>query len=270
MWRAVRASRYAPLTMADVESTRAAAQLRKLAATEGAIRCGVCAEQVSGHASVCSLCDAPYHTDCWKYNGGCAVFGCRAAPEPPQPIAVDVHVRIADRPPPGRAIALAIVITAFAIGPGGAWWATHRPVADAPAPAAATAAPPVTPRSAEPPVRPADVVPAPGLAGRWRWSASRGRWMGEIVISEHRTDGGFTGLLQRSDRVDDSTLEGRAEGARISFKRKFVLDGKPQEQTWYGTVTLGADGVPRMSGHWMGHKTHDYPSTDFESSKLPF
>jgi hypothetical protein len=28
----------------------------------------------------CPVCQAPYHADCWEENGGCAVYGCSAAP----------------------------------------------------------------------------------------------------------------------------------------------------------------------------------------------
>jgi hypothetical protein len=40
----------------------------------------VCARAVGGDTTVCYACEAPFHRDCWEYNGGCAVYGCRAAP----------------------------------------------------------------------------------------------------------------------------------------------------------------------------------------------
>jgi len=32
--------------------------------------------------TVCPECGIPHHTDCWNENGGCTVWGCRAAPKP--------------------------------------------------------------------------------------------------------------------------------------------------------------------------------------------
>lgn len=39
--------------------------------------CPVCAETI-GRASThaCPACDAPHHSDCWTYNGGCARYAC--------------------------------------------------------------------------------------------------------------------------------------------------------------------------------------------------
>ena len=85
--------------MNSTEVERIAAHVRKVAANEGGIRCGVCARAVVGLASVCTQCETPSHTDCWDYNGGCSVFGCKAAPKPP--VQLDVS-DLKPRPPQTR------------------------------------------------------------------------------------------------------------------------------------------------------------------------
>lgn len=41
------------------------------------IQCKVCGEELAASEAVgCSRCLAPYHTDCYHYNGKCAIFGC--------------------------------------------------------------------------------------------------------------------------------------------------------------------------------------------------
>jgi hypothetical protein len=79
----------------DAETVRA--HVRKVAQTEGVIRCAVCAQAVAGPTRACSSCESAYHPDCWTYNDGCAVFGCRAAPARPPPIDLDVTLRIDGR-----------------------------------------------------------------------------------------------------------------------------------------------------------------------------
>lgn len=40
--------------------------------------CQVCGLPPATHDSVhCRTCGAPHHRDCWDYNGGCAIYGCR-------------------------------------------------------------------------------------------------------------------------------------------------------------------------------------------------
>lgn len=39
--------------------------------------CPVCGHPVSNEKS-CPQCRTPHHEDCWKYSGGCAIFGCAA------------------------------------------------------------------------------------------------------------------------------------------------------------------------------------------------
>lgn len=100
---------------------RIAAHVRKVAANEGCVRCGVCARTLAGLASVCTQCEAPYHTDCWDYNGGCAVYGCKAAPR--DPLRLDLAT-LKPRPPARRlpaalvaAVSLAAAVYAFRTAP---------------------------------------------------------------------------------------------------------------------------------------------------------
>lgn len=44
------------------------------------VHCGVCAQGVGAAAVLCRECQASYHPDCWKYQGGCSRFGCSAVP----------------------------------------------------------------------------------------------------------------------------------------------------------------------------------------------
>jgi len=57
--------------------------------------CLVCGEPLGSPVVVCSRCDTPHHRECWDYNEGCAVYGCkagealeRAATGPPVPAVV--------------------------------------------------------------------------------------------------------------------------------------------------------------------------------------
>lgn len=47
--------------------------------------------QPSDPTATCSECDSKYHQECWNYNGGCAAYGCKAAPvleKPPLPSVI--------------------------------------------------------------------------------------------------------------------------------------------------------------------------------------
>ena len=50
---------------------------------------GVCAYCMNGlnyqGAPRTPTCEARHHLDCWRVNGGCAVFGCASAPPPTDP-----------------------------------------------------------------------------------------------------------------------------------------------------------------------------------------
>ncbi|MBI4860722.1 MAG: hypothetical protein HY815_10745 [Candidatus Riflebacteria bacterium] len=54
--------------------------IAELSWPEGAsidIVCPVCAVPlVQQLVAYCRCCEAPHHLDCWKYNGGCAMYGC--------------------------------------------------------------------------------------------------------------------------------------------------------------------------------------------------
>jgi hypothetical protein len=40
--------------------------------------CQVCGTSPTPQETVlCDRCGAPHHAECWEYNGGCAIFGCR-------------------------------------------------------------------------------------------------------------------------------------------------------------------------------------------------
>ena len=53
--------------------------------------CPYCQSETARGAAVvrCAKCDTPYHADCWRENGGCAVYGCASKacipPLPPTP-----------------------------------------------------------------------------------------------------------------------------------------------------------------------------------------
>lgn len=45
--------------------------------------CGVCQTPVGTDEAIglCALCETLHHVECWRENGGCAAYGCRAMPE---------------------------------------------------------------------------------------------------------------------------------------------------------------------------------------------
>lgn len=67
------------------------ANVRKQAAG-GGVKCAVCAAEASGELTACAQCAAAYHSDCWAYNGGCAVYGCGAGPRR-EPLTFDLTPR---------------------------------------------------------------------------------------------------------------------------------------------------------------------------------
>lgn len=40
--------------------------------------CPVCGEAVGAAPTKCPTCATPHHFDCWEYNEGCGVYGCKA------------------------------------------------------------------------------------------------------------------------------------------------------------------------------------------------
>ena len=79
--------------MERMDQEQVLAQVRKQAAGERTVRCAVCATEAAGSLNACAACGATYHSDCWSYNGGCAVYGCAAAPRRPDAIPIDVVPR---------------------------------------------------------------------------------------------------------------------------------------------------------------------------------
>ena len=43
----------------------------------GEATCQVCGEEIGDDMVICPGCKTPHHRDCWQYNGGCSVYGCR-------------------------------------------------------------------------------------------------------------------------------------------------------------------------------------------------
>lgn len=48
-------------------------------AEAGEARCPVCGDGVDGPRTDCPRCETPHHSECWNFNEGCALFGCKAA-----------------------------------------------------------------------------------------------------------------------------------------------------------------------------------------------
>ena len=45
-------------------------------------RCPVCGQSLDGDVWMCERCDTRHHSDCSRYFGGCAIFGCRDGVSP--------------------------------------------------------------------------------------------------------------------------------------------------------------------------------------------
>lgn len=45
----------------------------------GVARCPVCGDDAEGPVTACPRCETPHHSECWSFNEGCALFGCKAA-----------------------------------------------------------------------------------------------------------------------------------------------------------------------------------------------
>ena len=65
-----------------VEDSAPRVETRAEPSAVGAMVCAVCQSPVNdGEPAVsCPACSAVYHSDCWEYNTGCAVYGCSQAP----------------------------------------------------------------------------------------------------------------------------------------------------------------------------------------------
>lgn len=54
--------------------TRVRAHVLLVDAASGS--CGVCGTGMREGCVACPRCETPHHSDCWSYNGGCAVYAC--------------------------------------------------------------------------------------------------------------------------------------------------------------------------------------------------
>ena len=86
--------------------------------------CQVCGEALSEKAVVlCHRCKTPHHEDCWRYNRGCAVYGCGCrTSEKPSPADLDGVGRFVVDAPPSLVtffVLLTISILGFAGGMAG-------------------------------------------------------------------------------------------------------------------------------------------------------
>ena len=41
------------------------------------VKCPICACEIKETPVTCDRCGVEYHLDCWNYNEGCAIYGCR-------------------------------------------------------------------------------------------------------------------------------------------------------------------------------------------------
>ena len=56
--------------------------------------CAICLSPIgpADDKAVCPACNAAYHADCWKENGGCAVYGCAQVPAVEKRQAIEMPV----------------------------------------------------------------------------------------------------------------------------------------------------------------------------------
>jgi hypothetical protein len=106
----------------SIEFESVVQSIAKQAGVEGDLKCGICAQFVRGLASACGECHALYHQDCWKYNGGCAVYGCRAVPPGPQPV---LEVRRVTGSRARTALIALGAVTCVLFGISFGFWAGH-------------------------------------------------------------------------------------------------------------------------------------------------
>ena len=54
------------------------------------VRCSICHALIQEQEAVhgCDRCGQDYHDDCWQENGGCATYGCEAAPIIDKPVVM--------------------------------------------------------------------------------------------------------------------------------------------------------------------------------------
>jgi predicted RNA-binding Zn-ribbon protein involved in translation (DUF1610 family) len=53
------------------------------AAADGSASCPTCQTPIAAHEAAvsCPTCGQPHHQECWDEVGGCAIYGCKSAPE---------------------------------------------------------------------------------------------------------------------------------------------------------------------------------------------
>jgi hypothetical protein len=58
------------------------------------LNCAICLSPIGpeDEKAVCPACQAVYHADCWKENGGCAVYGCAQVPVVEKRQALEIPV----------------------------------------------------------------------------------------------------------------------------------------------------------------------------------
>jgi Zn ribbon nucleic-acid-binding protein len=56
--------------------------------------CAICLSPVASgeETAVCPACQAVYHADCWRENGGCAIYGCAQVPVVEKRQALEIPV----------------------------------------------------------------------------------------------------------------------------------------------------------------------------------
>lgn len=58
--------------------------------------CPICRDgfaEGGGAAQHCDACHAPFHVECWEWNGGCGVYGCARAPQTVKSEGVEAETR---------------------------------------------------------------------------------------------------------------------------------------------------------------------------------
>lgn len=72
-----RATQYHRILMAETELGIAFQDTPPVAPQEQ-VACPICGVPAAPSEQVfCAACGAPHHAECWSYNGGCAIYGCR-------------------------------------------------------------------------------------------------------------------------------------------------------------------------------------------------
>jgi Prokaryotic RING finger family 1 len=66
----------------DLVDTASPTAFNASASPNGNSLCAICQSPLSEAdlKTACPACHAPYHSDCWAENGGCAVYGCTEVP----------------------------------------------------------------------------------------------------------------------------------------------------------------------------------------------